>query len=173
MKLLHLLLLPLLFCVACGNDDEPEPEKEGNCLTATIDGEEFEAETTTGVFTVTEIEYGDSDIVQETKVLTITGTIPSLTSETRTIALNFACSELTSDLDVVDTDEDCGVGMSYSITSFTDPNGSLIVTAASGGITVEELTDDSIRGTFSFSGEDQDGTSYSITEGFFDTSIVQ
>ena len=154
--------------MSCGDDDDME--KVGNCLTAVIDGEEFTAESTTGTFVNTTIDYENLGL-QETKLLTINGTIPSLTGDTKIINLIFACSEFTSDLDYVDSDEDCGIGMSYQITSFTNPNSSLVITAISGGINVEEATDDKIKGTFNFSGEDQNGTSYVITNGFFDTTI--
>jgi len=168
MRLASLLLLSLLLCISCGKDDEPP--KEGNCLTAVVDGEEFTAETTTGSFITTTIDYENLGS-QETKLLTIIGTIPSLTGDTKTINLVFACSEFTSDLDLVDADSDCGIGMNYQVTSFTNPNSSTVVTALTGAVNVEEATDDKIRGTFTFSGEDQNGTSYSITDGFFDTTI--
>ena len=168
MRLASLLLLTLLLCVSCGNDDEPE--KEGNCMTAVIDGSDFSAESTTGAFINTTIDYGTAGEV-ETKILTITGTIPDLTTTTKTITLIFGCSEFTSDLNFVDTDSDCGVGMSYQITDFTDPNASLVIMGMEGGINVEEVTEDKIKGTFTFKGEDQNGTSYNITNGFFDTTI--
>lgn len=170
MRIASLLLLTLLLCISCGKDDEPQ--KEGNCMTATIDGDDFTAETTTGTFVTTNIDYENLGN-QETRILTITGIIPSLTGDTETITLVFACSEFESDLDFVDSDSDCGIGMNYQITSFTNPNSSLVVTAITGGINVEEVTDDKITGTFTFSGEDQNGTAYSITNGFFDTTIEQ
>jgi len=170
MRLATLLLLSLLLCMSCGDDDEPL--KEGNCLTAVIDGEDFTAETTTGTFIVTNIEYENLGN-QETRLLTILGVIPGLTTDTRTIQLVFACSEFTSDLDVVDSDADCGIAISYNVTSITNPTSSVVVMATDGAINVESATDDQIRGTFSFTGEDQNGVAYSITDGFFDTSIVQ
>ena len=72
MRLASLLLLSIFLCFSCGNDDEPE--KEGNCLTAEINGEEFTAQTTTGTFNVITIDYGNLG-TQETRVLTIIGTI--------------------------------------------------------------------------------------------------
>jgi hypothetical protein len=156
--------------MSCGDDDDMQ--KVGNCMTAEIDGADFTAETTTGTFVTTNIDYenlGD----QETRILTITGIIPSLTGDTETITLVFACSEFSSDLDYVDSDADCGIGMNYQITSFTDPNSSLVITANEGAVNVEEVTDDKITGTFTFKGEDQNGTAYNITNGFFDTTIIQ
>jgi len=168
MRLASLFLLALLVCVSCGKDDEPQ--KEGNCLTANINGVEFTAETTVGTFVITEIDYENLGI-QETKLLSIIGTVPSLTGETKTVNLAFACSELTSDLDYVDSDSDCGIGMNYQITSFTNPNGSTVVVATEGAINIEEVTEDKIKGTFTFKGEDQNGVVYNITNGFFDTTI--
>ena len=142
-------------------------------MTATINGEDFTAETTTGVFTIINVEFGSLG-VQETKNLTITGTIPSLTNAVETITLIFACSEFTSDLNIVDTDSDCGIGMNYTSQSLLDPNNSTVVMAIDDGqINVEEVTEERIRGTFSFSGEDQNGSTINITNGFFDTSILQ
>ncbi|MFK7771410.1 MAG: hypothetical protein AB8F94_04690 [Saprospiraceae bacterium] len=171
MRLASLMLLTLLLCFSCGKDDS-DPEKEGNCLTATIDGDDFTAESTTATFITTNIEYENLGI-QETRLLTITGTIPSLTGNTETITLAFACSEFSSDLDYVDSDSDCGIAMSYNITSFTDPNSSLVISSSTGAINVEEVTDEKIRGTFTFNGEDQNGGAYVITNGFFDTTIEQ
>ncbi len=168
MRIASLLLLTLLLCFSCGKDDEPQ--KEGNCMTATIDGDDFTAESTTGTFITTNIDYENLGI-QETRILTINGTIPSLTGDTKTITLAFACSEFTSDLDLVDSDSDCGIGMNYQVASFTDPNSSVVITASTGAVNVEEVTDDKIKGTFTFSGEDQNGTAYTITNGFFDTTI--
>lgn len=169
MRLASLLLLSILLCFSCGNDDEPA--KEGNCMTAVINGEEFTAESTTGTFNIITIEYNNLG-TQETKVLTIIGTIPSITGVTKTITLNFACSEFEANLDVATSDADCGVGLSYNETSFTNPNDAIAVMAFSGAINIEEATDDKIRGTFSFSGEDQNGVAYNITDGFFDTTIL-
>lgn len=175
MRITTLLLLALLTCMSCGKDDDPEPEPEpktGNCMTAVINGEEFIAETTTGIFFITEIDYGNAGIV-ESKNLTIRGTIPSFTSNIRTIDLLFSCAEFETNLDVENSDEDCGIGMSYNSTNLTDPNGVIVVPAQQGVIIVESLTEDRIRGTFTFSGIDQNSTEYTITEGFFDTTISQ
>lgn len=169
MKCSILLLFPVLILMSCGGGDD-EPQKVGNCLTAVIDGEDFTAETTTGTFIITNIDY-ETLGNQETRLLTINGTIPSLTGDTRTISLSFACSEFTSDLDFVESDSDCGIAMNYSIQSFTNPAGAIAVSATTGSINVEELTDTHIKGTFVFSGEDQNGVIYNITEGFFDTTI--
>lgn len=170
MKIVNLLFLTLLLCVSCGSDDD-EMEKIGNCLNAEINGTEFVAETTTGIFTDIEIDYENLG-VQQTKLLTITGVIPSLTGETKTVTLVFACSELSSTLDYVDTDADCGIGLNYSITNFIDPNSSIAIPATTGIINIQEVSDTQIKGTFHFSGEDQNGTAYEITNGFFDTSII-
>ncbi|MEM6966117.1 MAG: hypothetical protein AAF573_15230 [Bacteroidota bacterium] len=170
MRLVTLLLLSILLLASCGNDDEPD--KEGNCLTAVINGEDFVGESVTGVFVETTIEYENLG-TQNTRILTITGTIPSLGGETKTIMLTFACGELQSELDYVDTDEDCGVGMSYSITEFLNPNGAIVVMPMTGLIVVQELSADRIKGTFTFSGEDQNGDPYNFTDGFFDTEIIQ
>jgi len=167
MRLATLLLLAILLCTSCGGDDDP---KEGNCLTATINGEEFVAETTTGTAITTTVNWGGLGD-QETQSLTIIGTIPSVTGDTRTISLVFACSEFTSELDYVDTDAACGVGMDYSVTSFLDPNSSTATIATAGTISIEEVSADHIKGTFTFSGEDQNGVTYNITDGFFDTDI--
>jgi hypothetical protein len=169
MRLVNLLLLSLLLCMSCGDDDDMQ--KLGNCMTAEIDGADFTAETTTGTFVTTNIDYenlGD----QETRILTITGVIPSLTGDTETITLVFACSEFSSNLDYVDSDADCGIGMNFQITSFTNPNSSQVITAAAGAINIEEVTDEKIKGTFNFTGEDQNGVAYSIANGFFDTTIL-
>jgi len=170
MRLFTLLFLALFIgtVTSCGGDDEVQ--KEGNCMTATVDGAAFTATTTTATALTTTIEWG-SNLDQETKILTIIGTIPSLTSETETITLTFGCSELTSDLDYVDTDEECGIGMSYNLTSLTDPNASIVVNSTAGNIQVEEVSAEKIKGTFTFSGADQNGTEYTITDGFFDTTI--
>lgn len=169
MRLASLLLLSIFLCFSCGNDDEPE--KEGNCLTAEINGEEFTAQTTTGSFNVITIDYGNIG-TQETRVLTIIGTIPSLSETTNTITLSFACSEFESNLDVVTSDADCGISLDYTEQSISNPSSSIVVTASTGAINIEEVTDDKIKGTFSFSGEDQNGAPYNITNGFFDTTIL-
>ncbi len=170
MRLATLMLLTVLLCFSCGKDNDVE--KEGNCLNAVIDGEDFTAETTTGTFTITNIDYENLGN-QETRLLTIIGTIPDLSGDTKTITLVFACSEFTSDLDYVESDADCGIGMNYQVTSFSNPAGSIAVVATEGSINVEEVTDSKIRGTFTFKGEDQNGTMYNITDGFFDTTIEQ
>ncbi len=171
MRLITLFFLTLILCTSCGGDDD-EIQKEGNCLTAVINGEDFTAESTTGVFNIIDVNWeGLGD--QETKLLTITGSIPSLTAETRTITLTFACSEFTSTLDYVDSSSDCGISMDYSVLNIADPNSSFAVPVTTGAINVEELTDDRIRGTFTFSGLDPDGTEYNFTNGFFDTTIIQ
>lgn len=169
MRLANLMLLTLLLCMSCGNDDELQ--KEGNCLTAKINGEDFTAETTVGTFNIINIEYGTS-ATQETRMLNIIGTVPSVTGDTKTITLNFACSEFTSELNIVETDSDCGIFLNYQNSSFTDPNAAFVVMAEDNGIVnIEEVSDEKIKGTFSFSGEDQDGNVYNITNGFFDTTI--
>lgn len=168
MRLYTLMLLSLLLVTSCGKDDDVQ--KDGNCLTAEIDGSDFTAEVTTGTFVVIDVDYENLG-TQETKLLTINGTIPGVTEETRIITITFACSEFSSELDYVDSDSDCGIDMRYQITSFTNPNSSDIIIATSGNINVEEITEDKIRGRFNFSGEGQDGTVYNITNGFFDTSI--
>ena len=169
MRLVTLFLLSLLlFTTSCGDDEDIQ--KEGNCLTAVVNGEDFTAESTTGVFNIINIEFENLG-EQETRLLTITGTIPSLTGNTETITITFACSEFTSTLDVVDSDSDCGIGMNYQLTSFTDPNSSMVVTATSGTVNIEDDTNDRIRGTFTFTGDDQNGASFSITNGFFDTTV--
>lgn len=169
MRLFSLLLVVLLFCAACKKDDD-EVQKEGNCLTATIDGEAFEAETTTGTFITKTVDYEDR-LSQETRLLTINGIIAGLTSDTEIITLTFACSEFSSKLDIVNTDPDCGIIMSYQTTNILNPASSKIIFGMEGEINVEEETEDRIRATFNFKGEDQDGNTVSISDGFFDTTI--
>lgn len=172
MKLFNLLLVLLLFCTACGDDEDKKASLcEGdNCLTAVIDGEDFVAETTTGAFVVTNIEYEDLGN-QETRLLTINGVIASLSGDTEIITLTFACSEFTSDLDYVNTDTDCGIDMRYQVASFFDPTSSQIIYGTSGNINIEDVSDNRIRGTFTFKGENSSGAVFNITDGFFDTSI--
>lgn len=173
MRLATTLLLALLLLVSCGKDDETPAEepKTGNCLTAVINGEEFTAQTTIGTAVTTTIDY-ETLGTQETRLLTIIGTIPNLSGDTKSINIIFACSEFTSDLDLVNSDSDCGVGMNYQVTSFNDPNSSIVAAAIDEGtINIQEVTNEKIKGTFTFKGEDQNGTAYNITNGFFDTTI--
>lgn len=171
MKLYNVILLALLVCLSCGKDDD-EIQKEGNCLTAVINGEDFTAESTIGIFSKINIDY-ENQGNQETRLLTINGTIPGITEDTKIITLTFACTEFASELDYLQSDPDCGIDMRYQITSFINPNSSEIIVGTEGGINVEEVTDNKIRGTFTFKGESQNGTNYNITNGFFDTTIAQ
>jgi len=155
---------------SCGGDEDVTPDKEGNCMTAKIDGADFTATTATATAVDTTIEWnGSTD--QETQILTIIGTIPSLTANTQTITLSFACSQLVSDLDYVDTDQSCGISMVYNVTNFWDPNSAIVMEATTGNIQIAEVSDAKIKGTFNFTGSDQNGTEYTITDGFFDTTI--
>lgn len=167
MRLMTLLFLTLTIGMSCGDDDV---QKTGNCMTAVINGQEFTAETTVATFIVANIEYENLGN-QESRLLTIIGTIPDLASDTKTITLSFGCAEFTSDLDYQDSDIDCGIGMDYQVSNFLNPISSLAITTTAGSINVEEVTADKIRGTFTFEGEDQNGTMYSIVDGFFDTTI--
>lgn len=172
MRILTLLLLSLSFAfMSCGDDDDETP-KTGNCLTAVVNGENFEAETTTGIASTITIEY-DNLGEQETRTLIITGTIPDLTGTTKTISLSFACAEFTSELNTVDIDSDCGLSLDYTVMSITNPADNIAVVETMGVVNVQEVSSDRIKGTFSFSGEDQNGNAYTVTDGFFDTSITQ
>ena len=166
MRFTFLLVLSAIVFFSC----DPEEEKTGNCLTAEINGVEFEATTTSGTAVTTTVDW-NGEIDQETDLLTIIGTIASLTENTETVTLTFACSELTSDLDFVQNGQECGIGMTYQLVSFSDPTAAVVVMANDGSISINSLTEDSISGTFSFSGEGNDGNEYTITNGFFDTTI--
>lgn len=168
---MRITLLFLLFAsVIMSCDQEEEMQKEGNCLTAVINGEEFTAESTTGTFFIATIDYEGLG-VQETRILTILGTIVDLSGSTESITLSFGCSEFTPELNIADIDSDCGMSMEYSNLSFSNPNGSIAIEAVDGTINIEELTEGRISGTFAFSGEGQDGQTYNVTNGFFDTTI--
>ncbi len=145
-------------------------QKEGNCLTAVINGEEFTAETTTGTFSISSVNYEGLG-VQETRILTILGNIVDLSGGTESITLSFGCTEFDPELNIAKLDSGCGMSMTYSDFSFSNPNGSIVVEAVDGIVDIEELTEGKIRGTFFFSGEDQDGQTYNVTDGFFETTI--
>ena len=167
MRFTFLLALCTLVFFSC---QPMEEEKEGNCLTAVINGAEFEAETTSATATDTVVDWG-GQTNQETDLLTIIGVIPNLAGDTETVTITFACSELTSDLDFVEDGQTCGIAMTYQLVSFSDPTAAVIVMAANGSVSIESLSEDRISGTFSFSGEGNDGMTYDVTNGFFDTTI--
>ena len=182
MRFYPLIFLSVLLFSACSQDDTvaPDPEEEQEeeiipsdcvegCMTALIDGTEFEAAVTTAV--QTEITLLLNSIPFTTNQLQITGTIPGLFSETKTITLLFACSELGFALSLDETNPECGLDLQYSEVSFLDPEGAVFVYANSGEILIEELDDQRIKGTFSFSGVDNNELEYTITEGTFDVPI--
>lgn len=55
--------------------------------------------------------------------------------------------------------------------NYTD--GNVSIDATSGTITITSINNEYIEGTFSFTGEDQEGTTYEITEGSFKTYSVE
>lgn len=149
---------------SCGKEDE----KEGNCLTAVINGVEFEADATTCFASAITIDYeGEGQL--ETSMLTINGTITSLTGDTEIISITFACADLTSELDT-ESDPDCGLGFGYTVTNLTSATQ---VQTENGLVLIEELTDDFIKGTFSFSDDNNLGNLVEVTEGFFSSEIVK
>ena len=168
MRLASLLMMAILLCLSCSKDNEEQ--KEENCLTAVINGDAFTAEATTGTSIAIMVDYEDLG-VQSSDFLTINGTILDLSGSTTSIVLTFACSEFTSELDIINSDGACGISMNYQSLAVSDPSASIAVLASEGIINVEELTEERIRGTFSFKGEDANGNAYDITDGFFDTTI--
>lgn len=182
MKFYPLIFLSLLIFSACSQDDTmvPEPEEEQEeeiipseceegCMTAMVDGNDFEATVTTAV--LTEITLVIDSIPFTSNQLHITGTIPGIFSETKTITLLFACSELGTALSLDDTNPECGLDFQYSEVSFLDPTGAVFVVATSGEVLIESMDDQRIKGTFSFSGIDSDDVEYTITEGAFDAPL--
>jgi hypothetical protein len=162
MKYFTLLFMVGLFFVSCG-----EKEKTGNCLTATIDGVEFEADVTSCLATAITIDY-ESQGQLETSMLTINGTIANVSGETETISITFACGEFISEIDT-ESDPDCALGFGYTVAS---PTSATQVQTENGLVLIEELTDDFIKGTFSFSDDNNLGNLVEVTEGFYSTEII-
>jgi len=182
MRFYPLILLSLLLFSACSQDDsmvpeqEEEQEEETNpteceegCMTALINDTEFEASVTTAV--ASEITFLIDSVPFTSNQLQITGTIPGLFTETKTISLLFACSELGFALSLDDTNPECGLDFQYSEVSFLDPSSSLFIVASSGEVVIEEFDDQRIKGTFSFSGVDENDVEYNLTNGAFDAAI--
>lgn len=169
-----MFLVTVLIFTSCGGDDDsnPTPTPEENSMTATINGESFTAETTTANFAIVDVDFEDSGIVQESRLLTITGIIPSLTGETETLSLTFSCVEFSTELDLSETSTSCGIGLSYQVSSFLNPTATSVL-GTEGVIIIQEISDDYIKGTFSFSGVGSDEMDYNITNGTFSSTINQ
>jgi len=180
MRFFTLIFLSLVLFSACSQDeniipdetvipDETDPndsECAAGCMTALVNGAEFEAVTTTATLTSFPIILDTTSF--ETSQLFITGTIPSVFGANKTISLVFACSELGFAISLSEISPECGLDFQYGELSFLDPTATLTVLATDGNLLIEEFDNGRIKGTFNFVGEDENGVEFSITDGTFD-----
>lgn len=145
-----LLFMACILAISCNNgDDDPsgKGDPEGDCFTAKIDGELFEADNVKGteIFSIINIgaTYG--------------------TTEVPTFGVNINSS----------TSGTYELGSQTDVTAFYAPaalNSTEQFAAVSGSLTIEEhdLGFNTIKGTFNFTGRNADGETIEVTEGFFD-----
>ena len=159
-------------------EQEEEQEEEvvldcpEGCLSAVINGELFVAETTTAVKSNIIVENPNSGVDFQSEQLDILGVIPSI-SLTKSLNIKFACTEFGFDLSLDNTPSDCGLFFSYSEVGFANPFEPLFVFGETGVVVIESYDGEYIKGTFSFTGIDDDGEEYTITDGVFEAPVAQ
>lgn len=162
-KLSFLALFVAILFLGCGNgdDDGPAPklDPEGDCMTATIDGEFFNGEDVK----VTALPVGES--------ITLSGIINNLTDgEIKTLTINIVRTT---------TEGPIPVGTYALEDSFGNLTGQYVdgpiimannhaYTMGTLVILTHDTTAKRIEGEFSLEGEDADGNASSITDGYFD-----
>lgn len=130
---------------ACGNDDDPSGSANAGAMTATINGERWEAVEVQGTYENGVLGIGGTDLeAGDTQQINISGLVNG--EGNYSIAL-FG-----------------GLIATYTIaTSPTDVNPQ---NGTSGQLIIESLTENSVKGTFNFS-----GNGFSITDGSFELNF--
>lgn len=160
--LFSLALLTSFLFLACNNDDDQQPEKldpEGDCMTATIDGEFFNGEDVK----VTVLPVGES--------ITLVGIINNLTTlELKTLTINIVRTTTEGPIPpgtYLLEDNFGNITSQYVDGPLTTPTnhgyamGTLVILE-------HDTTAKRIEGEFNLEGEDEDGNASSITDGYFD-----
>lgn len=180
-----LILLLALCGVACGDDDDA---KTGNCLEANIEGDFTGSDVTVtqasftielDTLNVEELGINSSDSLFVGDELTLNQLIIAGSqgeSEVEVLTVQFGCFEVVDQLESgSQTAEDCGLAISYVVTNPTNPFATTSATSTDVSITVESLTEDRLRATFTATlvGTDLNGNTleYNLTDGLLDVAL--
>lgn len=144
MKRLILSVFAVFVLFACSSDDDGGSNNGGDIfITFKVNGTTYTMEPYTAASLQVEI-----------------GADQGMNDAYRAISLLMPTDFATGSHPITDSWEEGTYNASYS-------HGDVTIDATSGTLVITSITNDFIQGTFNFTGEDENGTTYNITEGSF------
>lgn len=145
MKRFFLFLFVATMMVACSNDDDSNNDSNGNDIFISFkaNGTEYNIEPYSA--SSMKIDFGGDQGMGE---------------DFRSISLSMPLDFTEGEHNIVDSFETEDYNANYS-------EGDVTIDASSGTLDVTNISDEYIEGSFTFTGQDDEGNTYSITQGSF------